>query len=180
METAAIERIETDRLVLERLRREHEPELIRVMLDPRIVEWLSPSPHDPGRAGVVASLEGRMDHWERYGFGLWLMRDRETGEAVGRGGLQWTFVDGLNDVEVGWTVTPERWRQGLATELARASLDVAFNVLDLESVIAFTRPDNIASRRVMEKTAFAQVGEITYAGIPHVLYRHDGAGVRRG
>jgi RimJ/RimL family protein N-acetyltransferase len=91
---------------------------------------------------------------------------------IGRGGLQWTtYVRDLDEVEVGWSVIPERWRQGLATELALASIDVAFGPLDLDQVVAFTLPDNVASRRVMEKAGFSYDRDILHVGLSHVLYR---------
>ena len=42
---------------------------------------------------------------------------------------------------------------------------------DWRDLIAFTLPDNLASRRVMEKAGFAYEREILHAGLPHVLYR---------
>jgi RimJ/RimL family protein N-acetyltransferase len=159
-------------MVLERLRMEHLPEVTRLLRDPRVAATGWPGGMPPGEAEVVASLRDKERHWERYGFGMWLMRDRETGEMVGRGGLQWTtYVEDLDEVEVGWSVVPERWGQGLATELARASADVAFGPLELEEVVAFTTPGNTASRRVMEKAGFSYERDILHVGLPHVLYR---------
>ncbi|MBV9049084.1 MAG: GNAT family N-acetyltransferase, partial [Solirubrobacterales bacterium] len=110
------------------------------------------------------------------GFGLWLLLDRRTGAMVGRGGLQYTYVEGINEIEVGWAIVPERWRQGLATELALACVEVAFNDLELMRLVAFTLPHNIASRRVMEKAGFEFEREIVHAGLDHVLYRRERAG----
>jgi RimJ/RimL family protein N-acetyltransferase len=90
---------------------------------------------------------------------------------VGRGGLQWTYVGGHDEVEVAWAVVPERWGEGLATELAEASIATAFGPLHLEQIVAFTLPHNITSRRVMEKTGFQFERDIVHAGLPHVLYR---------
>jgi RimJ/RimL family protein N-acetyltransferase len=117
------------------------------------------------------SLQQKQDHWDRFGFGLWLLRDRDSGEMVGRGGLQHTFVGGRAEIEAGWAIVPERWGQGLATELAFTSLDVAFGELRFADVIAFALPDNGASIRVMEKTGFTYERDIVHAGLPHVLYR---------
>lgn len=66
---------------------------------------------------------------------------------------------------------PPTWGQGLATELAHASVRVAFEMLELSELIAFTLPDNAASRRVMEKSGFAYADDIEHEGMPHVLYR---------
>jgi RimJ/RimL family protein N-acetyltransferase len=171
MSTSTLERVTTSRLLCERLRPEHLDELVPVMLDPRVAQWLWPYPAPPTEADVLAGLQAKVEHWERFGFGMWLVRDRATGATVGRGGLQYTYSPGLDEIEAGWAILPERWGQGLATELAWASIDAAFAWLGLREIIALARPDNLASRRVMEKTGFVYGGDTAYAGLPHLLYR---------
>jgi RimJ/RimL family protein N-acetyltransferase len=102
---------------------------------------------------------------------MWLLRDRAGGAMVGRGGLQWTRATGADEVEVGWAIVPERWREGLATEMALLAVEVAFADLGLPSIVAFTLPHNVASRRVMAKAGFRYEREIVYVDLPHVLYR---------
>ena len=171
MSTGTIERLETERMILERLRLEHADEQLRLLLDPRVAATLWPRAQAPTEADVLDGLAAKVDHWSRHGFGMWLLRDRETGEMVGRGGLQYTYTAGLNDVEAGWAIVPERWGQGLATELAHACVEVSFDHLDLIEIVAFTLPDNVASRRVMEKSGFVYERDLVHAGLPHVLYR---------
>jgi ribosomal-protein-alanine N-acetyltransferase len=162
--------LDTPRMSGEPIGPEHEVEIAGLMLDPRVYRsrpWASA----PTRADVRASLADKRDHWERHGFGLWLLRDRHTGLVVGRGGLQYTDAIGGFAVEAAWTIAPERWGEGLATELAVASVAVAFDVLDLNELIAITLPDNLASRRVMEKAGFVYDRAIEHAGLDYVLYR---------
>ena len=54
-------------------------------------------------------------------------------------------------VEVGWRLAKEHWGQGYATEAARASLDYAFNQLQLSEVVSFTTLKNVRSQAVMRK-----------------------------
>jgi [ribosomal protein S5]-alanine N-acetyltransferase len=176
MSTGTIERVETARMVLERLRLEHAPEQLELLLDRRVSATLWPRTRPPTEADVLDGLAAKVDHWERHGFGMWLLRDRETGEMVGRGGLQFTYTAGLNDVEAGWAIVPERWGEGLATELAHACVEVGFEQVGLLEIIAFTLPSNLASRRVMEKAGFRYDRDIVHAGLAHVLYRHRGLG----
>lgn len=176
----APERIETARMVGERLTLDHEDELVSLLLDPRVAKTMW-SPHETRtRADVRAGLERKLLHWQNHGFGQWFFRDRTTGAMVGRGGPQHTMVSGRDEVEIGWVIAPERWREGLATELAHASLKVAFGPLALADVIAYTQPDNLASRRVMEKTGFLYEHDIILEGEPFALYRNDGAAARMG
>jgi RimJ/RimL family protein N-acetyltransferase len=171
MRALARDRVETERLICERLRGDHAPELLRLLSDPRVARTLFATAEPPSEAEMLEQLATKLTHWERFGFGLWLLRDRATGEMVGRGGLQHTFVAGCDEVEVGWAIVPERWGQGLATEMAHAAVDAAFHELRLPEIVAFTLPDNIASRRVMEKTGFSYERRIVHVGLPHVLYR---------
>jgi [ribosomal protein S5]-alanine N-acetyltransferase len=171
MSTGTIERVETERMILERLRLEHAPEQMHLLLDPRVSATLWARAELPTEEDVLDGLRAKVDHWDRHGFGMWLARERDSDEMVGRGGLQYTYTAGLNDVEAGWAIVPERWGQGLATELAHACVEVAFAQLDLLELVAFTLPDNAASRRVMEKSGFVYEREIVHAGLPHVLYR---------
>lgn len=173
-----LELVCTARLTCERLRAEHADELARLLCDPRIAATLSPSGVPPTADAVLVYLQSKIEHWERFGFGMWLVRDRDSGEMVGRGGLQHAYVGGLNEVEAGWAIVPERWGQGLATELAVTSVEAAFEQLRLPRVIAYARTDNHASRRVMEKTGFAYERQIEHEGLPHALYRQERA-VRR-
>ncbi len=134
--------------------------------------WLrAPSDPPPTPQEVARSAAGAQAHWERFGFGLWLLRDRQTGEAVGRGGVRWAGLAGVPNVEVAWAIVSRRWGQGLATELARESVRIGFEELELDELIAYTLPHNTASRRVMEKAGLAYDRDIVVEQMPHVLYR---------
>jgi RimJ/RimL family protein N-acetyltransferase len=174
MNAVAPERLEQGRLIYERITPEHAPALEALLLDPKVYAWLHPGEEPPTAADVRRHVVAKHAHWEHYGFGLWLMRDRETGDLVGRGGLQHTDAVEGEPVEVAWAVMPARWGEGFATELAFTSVDVGFETLELERLIALTLPRNVASRRVMEKAGFSYERDIVHADLPHVLYERDG------
>lgn len=171
MKARVPERLERGRLIYERAGPQHTDELAPVLLDPRVFGFLQAAGEpSPTRDDVRRHLVAKDALWELDGFGFWILRDRETGEVVGRGGLQRTDVEGEAEVEIGWAIAPARWRQGLATELAHTSIELGFSALELERLVAFTLPHNVASRRVMEKAGLAYEREIVHAGMPHVLY----------
>jgi RimJ/RimL family protein N-acetyltransferase len=165
--------IETPRLRGERLGPEHEAALCALLGDPRVGATLggARSPES-----VRLGLAQLGEHWDAHGFGYWMFLDRETGAPVARGGLSRAHVGDRDEVEVGWALTPERWGQGYATELGAASVRIAFNLLALPDLVSYTLPDNLASRRVMEKLGFGYEREIVHAGLPHVLYRRQSPG----
>jgi RimJ/RimL family protein N-acetyltransferase len=171
--TVSVDRVLTERLLLERLRPDDEGEVAVLLRDPRVASTLTADGLPPSQREVRDGLRAKIAHWERHGFGLWMVRDRSTGEMVGRGGLQHTVVESATEIEVGWAIVPARWGQGLATELARAAVDVAAEPLQLAEIVAFTLPDNIASRRVMEKAGFTYERAVMHVGLRHVLYRRS-------
>lgn len=175
MPATTVERVATERMILTRIRPQDAEDLFALHRDPRVARTMSASGRPPTDAAMAQSLSSMLRHWEQHGFGVWLLRDRTTGSAVGRGGLQHTIVDGRDEVEVGWTIVPERWREGLATEMAHAAVRAAFEDLKLPEIVAFTLPANVASRRVMEKSGFTFEREIVHAALPHVLYRQTRA-----
>ncbi len=121
-----LDRVETERMICERMRPEHAAELVAHLRDPRVARWLSITGQPPTELAVIEGLAAKVAHWDRHGFGLWVLRDRATSEMVGRGGLQHTFVAGMQEIELAWSIAPERWGEGLATELALASTSAGF------------------------------------------------------
>ncbi len=116
------------------------------------------------------ALSAMLEHWNVHGYGIWIFRQRATGAFLGRAGLRRVRIDNDDEVELLYAVMPEFWRNGFASEMARALLEVA-RAARIESVVAFTLPSNRGSRRVMEKAGMGFEREIAWAGQPHVLYR---------
>jgi ribosomal-protein-alanine N-acetyltransferase len=163
-----IERVTTPRLVGRRPVVEDLPALVRIFTDGRTPEEAWPE-HLRTADRVEAMLDEAIRHWERWGFGVWTVL---AGDAVvGRIGLAHTDDTGRPEVELAWFVDPDAWGRGYATELAQEAVRVAFEVLELDSVVAFTMQTNRASQAVMRKLGMTYEGDIVQAGLPHVLYR---------
>ena len=146
------------------------PQLRALLADPRVAPWLALGPD----ADFDEMARRHERHWREHGFGYWLFR--EDGQLVGRGGLQRALVEEDEEVEAGWAVHGDLWGRGYATEIGRIALAHAAE-LGLSRIVAFTMPDNRASRRVMEKLGMTYERDFERAGLPHVLYRHP-QGVR--
>ncbi len=116
-------------------------------------------------------LEMFVEHWREWGYGTWMLFDRDSGAFAGRAGLRRLEILGRPEVEELYALLPDFWGRGLATEIARASIEVAFRDLGLADLIALTLRTNLASQRVMQKAGFRYDRDFSYAGRPHVLYR---------
>lgn len=165
---SAPDRMETRRLLLTRPAPGDLDDVHRLLGDRRVGAWLGGT---LDREQTAAALRRWSAHWEAHGFGLWVARERDSGQVVGRGGLLATIVHGAGAVEAGWAIAPSHWHRGLATELGAAAIDVAERDLGLRELVSFTLPDNAASLRVMEKLGFGEPHDIVHRGLPHVLCR---------
>jgi RimJ/RimL family protein N-acetyltransferase len=143
-----------------------------------------PAPLDRARSDELA--ERWRDHIAQHGWGVWAVEVCEDGLFVGSVGLskprfQAHFTPA---VEVGWRLARDHWRNGYATEAARAAVDFGFGDLGLDEIVSFTTVANRPSRRVMERLGMSHDPSDDFDHPllaeddplrPHVLYR-----LRRG
>ncbi|MGW5364523.1 GNAT family N-acetyltransferase [Actinopolymorpha pittospori] len=142
----------------------------------------------PGREQVEQWAQAMGDSWRMHGVGKWIAYDRVSGEVVGRGGLGRTPVDDdwgriyaflpqepwvrvahetrrpsvvhANWVEIGWALRQEFWGRGFASEIGRAGLAFAFDVLGVQAVVSCADRHNVRSRAVMERIGMRDAGEL--------------------
>jgi ribosomal-protein-alanine N-acetyltransferase len=101
-------------------------------------------------------LNHYIEHHDEYGISFGYVSDKQ-GKFMGRAGFY--FIPEVNLYEIGYSLLPEYWGQGYATELAAALLDYAFNTLSLDTVCARTIHGNDSSEKVLHKTGFIFLGE---------------------
>lgn len=165
-----LERFQTVRLRAERLSAAHLPQLRQMDRHPQVMTYLGGARDD---AGLEAYLERNLAHWDRFGYGVWVLHSVEGNAFAGRAVLRHVDVDGSDEVEVGYGFLPEFWGKGLATEITHACLGIARDEVGLGSVVALTALGNAASRRVLEKAGLRFERQVQHVIGPHALYRID-------
>jgi ribosomal-protein-alanine N-acetyltransferase len=121
-------------------------------------------------------------HFSAHGFGLWAVELPGITEFAGFVGLSiTTFKSHFTPcVEVGWRLAHAHWHHGYATEAARATIKFGFEQLLLNQIVSFTVPQNLRSRKVMERLGMthAPADDFDHPSLPqghrlrrHVLYR---------
>ena len=159
-------RIETDRLLLRPLVPGDLDGFLPVVNDPMSMRFY-PKPFDREMARVWIERVG--ERYERDGYGLLAVVERETGEMVGVCGV--VHVDGTGpDVELVYEFQRSAWGQGYATEAARACLAAALGPLGLKRVVALAYPENAQSIRIMQKLGMRDTGMIDAYGHQLVCY----------
>ncbi len=143
--------------------------------DPRVMEFL---PAVLDRAASDAMAERIRDHFIQHGYGLWAVEVPGDVDFAGFVGLNVPPFEAhfTPCVEIGWRLAADCWGRGYATTGARAVLDFAFENLGLAEVVSFTVPDNVRSRRVMERLGMTHnpADDFEHPKLPegHALRRH--------
>lgn len=167
----AIESITTARLVAAPISEAHFPEINRLHTDPQVMRTLSADGKPLSEEKTREHIRQTVEHWHRYGFGLWIFNSKTTGKFIGRGGLKIYQIDGKDVNGLAYAVMPDYWNRGFATEMAAASLEVGFGPLGFTQIDSWTLPINLASQRVMEKLRFRYERDFDFVGLGHRYYR---------
>lgn len=159
--------ITTERLVLRAWRQEDLDPFAQMCADPEVARYLGGQTLDRDQSWRSIALF--MGHWALRGYGLWVVERRADGRFIGRVGL-WR-PEGWPGLEVGWALTRSAWKQGYATEAARASMQFAWTALDATELISLIHPANHASQRVAERLGLRRDGRQNLGTTELLVYR---------
>ena len=153
--------LETDRLVLRRFTLDDAEFIFRLVNDPSWLRFIGDKNVrnlDDARRYL---REGPLDMYQRYGFGMYRVEERESGALAGMCGL--IKRETLPDVDMGYAFLPEFRGNGYACEAAAAVLVHGNREFALQRIVAITTPSNDASIRVLEKAGmkFERLMELT-------------------
>jgi [ribosomal protein S5]-alanine N-acetyltransferase len=117
-----------------------------------------------------------INHFEKNGFGLYAVENRETNQFMGFTGLSIPNFESFFTpcVEIGWRYKKEYWGMGYASEAALACVQFGFSTLKLSKIVSFTATINTNSEKVMKRIGMHYVTEFEHpkVDISHILCRH--------
>jgi RimJ/RimL family protein N-acetyltransferase len=145
----AIQVLQTSRLHLRDWRGSDLPAHAAMNADPQVTEFL-PALNRAESDQRVARIR---EHFNLHGFGQWAVELIDGETFIGSVGLSVASFPAhfTPCVEVGWRLAYEHWGRGYATEAATAAIEFGFETLKLDEIVSFTVPENLRSRRVMER-----------------------------
>jgi [ribosomal protein S5]-alanine N-acetyltransferase len=148
--------LETGRLILEPLCREHARHLFSVLSDPRIYTFIPKAP-----PSSVLTLEARYRQLESRvspsGEELWLnwaIHLKEPGVYIGT--IQATILNNHSSL-LAYELSPDFWGQGYATEACSRIIESLFTDYDVGEIVAEVDTRNEASCKLLERLTFKRI-----------------------
>jgi RimJ/RimL family protein N-acetyltransferase len=146
--------IETDRLILRPPVLEDFEDFSLFHQDEAVMKFLGGV---QARATTWRTFNGFVGAWYLYGFSMFCLLDKQTGEWLGRIGpihpLEWP------QKEVGWGVKKSAEGKGYAREAAIATMDYAFDKLGWDKLIHCIAPQNISSQNLAKRLGSKNLGK---------------------
>jgi len=172
--------LETKRLILRQWNKEDLEAFSLLNADPEVMEFF---PKVLSRKESNAMAEKIKNLISDRGWGFWAVEVKNESAFIGFVGLNEPHYDlPFNPcVEIGWRLAKKYWSKGYATEAGSASLEFAFDQLNLDEVYSFATVHNIKSQAVMERLRLKNtMSNFNHPAIPkdsplreHVLYKID-------
>jgi len=167
------------RLLMRQWRDDDLTDFAHMCADPNVMRYFPQSLSRLECAKLIGRIRG---HFAEYGFGLWALERKDSGEFIGFTGLAVVgFEAGFTPaVEIGWRLAREHWGLGYASEAAWTALGCGFNHLELDEIVSFTARTNQPSQKVMQAIGMNHdpKDDFEHPKIPpgdplrpHVLYR---------
>jgi ribosomal-protein-alanine N-acetyltransferase len=141
--------LETPRLSLRRFTLADAPFMLELLNDPSFIRYIGDKNVRTVENAEGYLRDGPLASYKQFGFGLMLVRLRESLEPIGTCGL--IKREQLPDVDIGFAYLPAFRGQGYAIEAARAVLAYGKRQFGLTRIVAIVSPANAGSIRVLEK-----------------------------
>lgn len=162
-------KFETKRLLIRKLLPDDADDMYSYASLPETSKYLLWEPH-PSRLYTADLIHFLQKEYVIGKYSDFAIIFKETGKMIGTVGFT-SFDEKSSVAEVGYVISPEYWHRGIATEALGAILSISFFDLGVQRVEAKYMPENIYSRKVMEKCGMTYEGTARRKMLVKGLYR---------
>ena len=149
-------KIETNRLILREMTEEDYDALFAVLADSDIMQHY---PYTFDEKRIRNWIERNMERYRIFGFGLWAVCLKDTGEMIGDCGLTMQLIGSVIKPEIGYHIRADHQRKGFAREAAAAVRDWTFENTPFREIYSYMKYTNIPSARSAMSWGCHQVDE---------------------
>ena len=163
------------RLLMRQWRDDDLPAFAQMCADPQVMRYFPQVLTRLESAKMIGRVRG---HFAEYGYGLWALERKDSGQFIGFTGLNVLGFDAAFTpaVEICWRLAREHWGLGYASEAAWTVLAAGFEHIDLDEIVSLTALSNLPSQKVMQAIGMQHAAADDFdhpkLALDHPLRRH--------
>lgn len=161
---------ETERLTFRKFEATDFDNWLPFHQDPRSSQYWEGLPQEPNKA-CTEQFERIFERYEKNLGGMNALINKRSQELIGMAGLLIQNVDEMEELEIGYSILPEYWKKGFATEAAIKCKTYAFENIRPSSLISIIHIDNLPSQKVARNNGMQLDKTTVYKNNPVHIFR---------
>ncbi len=161
---------ESSRLLFRKLEVGDYPTLLRFFEDPLWSKYWTMKNQTP-EAHCQQWFDKNLHRYANNLGGMNVLIEKKTGEFIGQCGLLIQTVDGIEELEVAYSMMPQHRGKGFAPEAAKRCIDFAFTNQLRDSLISIIHENNVESQKVAMKNELRVSKHTIFDNNPVIIYR---------
>lgn len=157
--------LETDRCVIKETSSDDLDEFYRIYADPDITRFTEDLMERSEEEKYTENYRDLI--YEIYGHGIWTVVKKDTGEIIGRAGLDERA--GFDTPELGFVIGKPRQNQGYAYEVCSAILAWAAEN-DIHEIMSLTEKENTKAVNLLKKLGFSEGNPVSIGTSEYVRF----------
>ena len=139
--------INTERLCLRQIQNNDFEFILKYLSDDERTKYL-PLERPYNEDEAYSWFKGRMQHWERHGFGTFLLSLKNASDNIGYCGLE--YVRETDFIDIRYGLLQSAWGKGYAFEAAFSILKYGFEELTLSIIYGAAVSENYPSIKLLK------------------------------
>jgi ribosomal-protein-alanine N-acetyltransferase len=170
----SLEGKETERLKFRLLKSEDFDDWLNLFKGKNVAKFLGMDPTLSEKKMCEIWFEKTFNRYENELGVMNALIDKKTNLLVGQCGLLIQSIQNIERLEIGYSILPEYWHNGYASESAIKCKNYAFENNLSDSLISMVHVENIGSEKVALKNGMILEQKIdSYEGAPMNIFRID-------
>jgi len=161
----------TDRLLIRKLEETDIPLWEKFFIDNPMISYLGIDTSMSPEQNAKEWIEMQFIRYEENRYGHHALVSKETGDFLGMCGLLTQNVEDKKEIEIGYSILPEYWGKGYASEASQFFRDFGFELEKLDHIISVIDLRNIASQKVAVRNGMMINRQIKYWDLDVYIYQ---------
>lgn len=161
---------QTERLMFRKISERDFNDWLKFFQDPNTsLHWIEE--RDTPEIACIKWYQKQQWRYDNNKGGMNALIEKSSGRLIGHCGLLVQSVDGITELEVGYSLLPEFWNKGYAFEAAHRCKEYAFQNNFSDSLISIISLTNLPSQKVALKNGMTVEKETLYHGNRVFIFR---------